>query len=70
VLAGAIAALLARGLDPWAAACVGVYVHGLAGDCLNPDGTLAMDIVDMLPTALNEAAVGHGTARWPSLLRG
>jgi NAD(P)H-hydrate epimerase len=74
VLAGAIAALLARGLDAWAAACVGVDVHALAGDCLNPDGTLAMDIADTLPIALNEAAVGHGhgqpPARWPALVRG
>lgn len=32
VLAGAVGALLAQGLDPLDAASVGAYVHGLAGD--------------------------------------
>ena len=32
VLAGAIGSLLAQGLDPFAAARLGVYLHGLAGD--------------------------------------
>ena len=32
VLAGAIAGLLAQGMEPWDAAALGVYLHGLAGD--------------------------------------
>lgn len=32
VLTGLIAALLAQGLDPHTAACLGVYIHGLAGE--------------------------------------
>lgn len=32
VLAGLIGALLAQGLRRWEAACVGVYLHGLAGE--------------------------------------
>jgi ADP-dependent NAD(P)H-hydrate dehydratase / NAD(P)H-hydrate epimerase len=30
VLTGIIAALMAQGLSPWQAACLGVYAHGLA----------------------------------------
>lgn len=32
VLAGLIGALLAQGVRPWDAACLGVYLHGLAGE--------------------------------------
>ena len=32
VLAGAIGSLLAQGLAPFAAARLGVYLHGVAGD--------------------------------------
>lgn len=32
VLAGIIGALIGQGLEPFNAACVGVYLHGLAGD--------------------------------------
>jgi NAD(P)H-hydrate epimerase len=34
VLAGAIGALLAQGLEPLAAACLGVHLHGAAGEVL------------------------------------
>jgi hydroxyethylthiazole kinase-like uncharacterized protein yjeF len=47
VLSGVIGALLARGLDPLAAAQVGVYVHGAAGVAAaarTGDGTLAGDL--------------------------
>ncbi|KIG18145.1 NAD(P)HX epimerase / NAD(P)HX dehydratase [Enhygromyxa salina] len=70
VLAGVIAALLARGLDSWSAACVGVDLHAGAGDRLREDGTLAMDIAEMLPTAFSEAAAGHSSMRWPAWVRG
>ncbi len=52
VLAGAIGALLAQGLDPFAAARLGVYLHGLAGDGvrerLGDAGLLASDLPDGL----------------------
>jgi len=57
-LAGAIAAFLARGLAPIAAASAGVWVHGRAGALLAAEigesGALATDIVDALPRALRE----------------
>ena len=58
VLGGAIAAFLARGLPPLAAACAGVWVHGRAGALLASEigesGTLATDIIDALPRALRQ----------------
>ncbi|HEY8806536.1 MAG TPA: NAD(P)H-hydrate dehydratase [Candidatus Limnocylindria bacterium] len=58
VLGGAVAAFLARGLAPLAAACAAVWVHGRAGALLASEigesGALASDIVDALPRALRE----------------
>ena len=58
VLGGAIAAFVARGLTPLAAACAGVWVHGRAGALLASEigesGALATDIVDALPRALRQ----------------
>ncbi len=59
VLTGLIGGLLAQGLSPWQAACLGVYAHGLAGDLLAEDnginmGYLAMEVADELPLALEE----------------
>ena len=55
VLTGLIAALLARGLDPFAAAQLGVHLHGLAGDLarddLGEDGLIATDLLKYLPNA-------------------
>jgi hydroxyethylthiazole kinase-like uncharacterized protein yjeF len=68
VLAGTIGALLGRGLDPWAAACVGVHVHGLAGDRLPKHGTLALEVADSLVSALEQTA--QVPARWPRHVRG
>ncbi|NLH08952.1 MAG: NAD(P)H-hydrate dehydratase [Chloroflexi bacterium] len=56
VLAGCIAGLVAQGLEPFDAAVVGVYLHGLAGQ-LAAEGTstrstTAGDVLDMLPAAL------------------
>jgi hydroxyethylthiazole kinase-like uncharacterized protein yjeF len=73
VLAGTIAALLARGLAPWEAACVGVHVHGLAGDMAPALGTVALDIADGLPAALERATRGASIGRidrWPTRLLG
>ncbi len=56
VLAGLIGGLLSQGLPPWQAACLGVYVHGLAGDLLAADsgidfGFTASELAQKLPTA-------------------
>lgn len=74
VLAGTIGAMLARDRrtdrGPWAAACVGVQVHGLAGDASPSLGTLALDVAAGLPCALERATRGDALAPWPSLHRG
>jgi len=53
VLSGTIGALLAQGLDAFDAACLGVYLHGLAGDAVRERvgdaGLLAGDLPDALP---------------------
>ncbi len=53
VLSGVIGALLAKGMDPFVAACAGVRLHALAGrraaDRLGPDGVIASDVIAALP---------------------
>ncbi len=55
VLTGLIAALLAQNLEPFVAAQVGVYLHGLAGDlahyAVGEEGLIATDVVKYLPRA-------------------
>jgi NAD(P)H-hydrate epimerase len=55
VLTGLIAALLGQGLDAFAAAQLGVYLHGLAGDLardqLGEVSLIATDLLDYLPHA-------------------
>ena len=55
VLTGVIAALVGQGLDPFDAAVLGTYVHGLAGDIAAGDlgevSMMATDIVEALPKA-------------------
>lgn len=56
VLTGVIAAHLARGMAPPAAALLGVYLHGLAGDLAlansGPWGILASEVANLLPAAV------------------
>jgi NAD(P)H-hydrate epimerase len=56
LLTGAIAGLLAQGMDAAEAAAVGCFVHGLAGDVASVRkgmrGMTAPDILDALPAAL------------------
>ncbi|MEO8034804.1 MAG: NAD(P)H-hydrate dehydratase [Acidobacteriota bacterium] len=56
VLSGIVAALLARGVDPFEAACAAVYLHGFAGDILREElgdtGLTAMDLAERIPTAI------------------
>jgi NAD(P)H-hydrate epimerase len=55
VLAGAIAGLLAQGIEPLEAACAGVYLHGMAGEMLRhefgPAGGLAGDLPVLMARA-------------------
>jgi NAD(P)H-hydrate epimerase len=57
VLTGVIAAMIAQKLDPFDAACFGVYAHGLAGDIARDQngvvGLIAGDIVDSLADAFH-----------------
>jgi NAD(P)H-hydrate repair Nnr-like enzyme with NAD(P)H-hydrate dehydratase domain len=55
VLAGAIGAILARGVAADAGAGAGVYVHGLAGERAakrRPWGVVAGDVIEALPKAI------------------
>ncbi|KPK86621.1 MAG: hypothetical protein AMJ81_00785 [Phycisphaerae bacterium SM23_33] len=58
VLTGLIAALVGQGLEPFDAACLGVHVHGLAGDLaadeLGQVPMIASDLIDFLPEAFEE----------------
>jgi ADP-dependent NAD(P)H-hydrate dehydratase / NAD(P)H-hydrate epimerase len=69
VLAGVIGALLAQGLDPFAAARLGVYLHGLAGEAvrerLGDAGLLASDLPDQVAFARKRLAALSPRARKP-----
>ena len=56
VLSGVIGAYLAKGLDPFAAACAGVRRHAAAGRVASAehgaDGVIARDVIAALPRAL------------------
>jgi NAD(P)H-hydrate epimerase len=56
VLTGVVAALLAQGLEPFAAAQLGVYLHGSAGDlaraAVGEVGMVASDLLLHLPQAI------------------
>ncbi len=58
VLAGAIAGLIAQGLEPYEAAGLGVYLHGLAGERVRHElgdaGMVASDLLPALPRAMKE----------------
>src|SRR5437588_549397 len=58
VLTGLIAALVGQGLEPFAAAQLGVYLHGLAGDLARDRRgqvrLIATDLLDLLPEAIRQ----------------
>lgn len=60
VLTGIIAALVAQGLDPFDAACLGVHLHGLAGDIAAEStgqlSLIATDLINFLPPAFVKLA--------------
>jgi NAD(P)H-hydrate epimerase len=63
VLTGLIAALVGQKLDLFAAAQLGVYLHGLAGDLARDErgevSLIATDLLDYLPHAFRRHAAGE-----------
>jgi NAD(P)H-hydrate epimerase len=61
VLTGLIGGLLAQGMDPGAAATLGVFLHGLAGDRLRvrygDAGMLATDLLREIPAARHSLTI-------------
>ena len=53
VLSGLILGLLAQGMDAFAAAAAGVWVHGAAAACFGP-GLIAEDLPDLVPAVLRQ----------------
>src|SRR3954468_23868584 len=64
VLSGMIAALIARGMEPFAATCAAVLAHSragrVAGERVGHDAVIAGDVIDAMPTGL---LPGRATAR-------
>jgi len=58
VLTGAILGLLCQGFEPFEAAQLGVYLHGLAGDIAAEEkgqvSLIATDILEALPRAFKK----------------
>jgi NAD(P)H-hydrate epimerase len=61
VLSGMLAALLARGLEPFAAACAGVYAHARAGRVAtrkvgSAESVIATDVIDSIAVAMRPSS--------------
>lgn len=60
VLAGIIAGYLAQGVEPFEAACLGVYLHGATGEVLREEygtaGLLASELAARLPRVVKDVA--------------
>jgi NAD(P)H-hydrate epimerase len=58
VLSGVIGAFLGKRMDPFAAACAGVFVHARSGRLsardVGPEGVIASDVIERLPAALRD----------------
>jgi len=55
VLTGIVAAMRAKGMEPFEAACAGVWLHGRAAVLAGP-GLIADDLIGQLPRALAECS--------------
>ncbi len=68
VLTGILAALIGQGLDSESAACLGVYLHGVAGDLCaeraGEAGLIAGDVAAALPGALRVIETGADRNRY------
>jgi hydroxyethylthiazole kinase-like uncharacterized protein yjeF len=57
VLSGMIGAMIARGVEPFAATCAGVVAHSRAGraaaDLVGTDSLIAGDVIDSIPAGLS-----------------
>ena len=55
MLSGVIGAYLSKGMDPFAAACAGAFVHARAGRLaartIGNEGVIAGDVITLLPRA-------------------
>jgi NAD(P)H-hydrate epimerase len=64
VLTGTIAALLARGMEPFAATCAAVHAHGRAGieaaRGRGAESVIATDVIAALPAGLGPASGEDG----------
>ncbi len=64
VLTGLLAALIGQGMEPFAAARLGAFLHGEAGDIaaerVGEISLIASDIVDALPDAFSNCGLGAG----------
>ena len=62
VLSGLVTGLLARGMSPFEASWLGVYLHGLAADLavveLSESALIASDLPDWIPAAFGVAEAG------------
>jgi NAD(P)H-hydrate epimerase len=63
VLSGAIASLLAQGLQPYRAAILGCYLHGWSGEIAagmigSTAGVIAGDVAELIPAAISELERG------------
>jgi NAD(P)H-hydrate epimerase len=61
VLTGMIGSMLAQGYGPTRAACLAVYLHGLAGDLAAGEkgeaGMIAGDVIEKIPEAIKQTMV-------------
>lgn len=70
VLAGTIGGLLAQGVEPFRAACLGAWLHGAAGlrcaERIGDAGVLASDLLPCLPAEVQRMRRPHGS---PTLIQ-
>jgi NAD(P)H-hydrate epimerase len=67
VLSGVIGAFLAKRMEPFAAACAGVFAHAVAGQDvareIGVEGVIAGDVITRLPRARRRDGAGRASDR-------